>query len=92
MELDSDVEADFVSDDSAPKAKAKPKPKATTKVSKPASRPSAKPLINGDGNSASASGSNQFLTQAEIRKLDAKQEKKDAEDCFEFLKDIRDVS
>jgi hypothetical protein len=33
-----------------------------------------------------------FMTQAERSKLDAKQNKRDEQDCFGFLRDLRDVS
>jgi L-2-hydroxyglutarate oxidase LhgO len=33
-----------------------------------------------------------FLTQAEQRAQGAKKDKKEAEECYEFLKEVRDVS
>lgn len=33
-----------------------------------------------------------FMTQAERSKIDAKEKKAAEQDCFEFLKDLKDVS
>lgn len=70
----------------APKATEK---KATTSwnASNTPSRPSSKP-ISREGSSKSASDF--LLTKAERKKLQAKEDKRENEKCFEFLEDIRD--
>ncbi|KAL7425166.1 DNA mismatch repair protein msh6 [Cryptotrichosporon argae] len=55
-----------------------------------ASRPGPTPLRRQGSGSASASSSNFMLTAAERRKIEAKEEKEQNEDCFEFLRDIQD--
>lgn len=73
----------------------KPKPRAKTQH-----RPPPKPLTSGGGASASGrsglhSGSaagGGFMTQAERSKIDAKEKKAAEQDCFEFLRDLKDVS
>ncbi len=71
--------------------------KTSSSQSKP-KRPLPRPL-GGSSSSSSrlasgngGSGSNAFITQAERSKLDAKEKKREEQDCFEFLKDLRDVS
>lgn len=54
------------------------------------SRPSIKKV--GTGESGKAGGSSSFLTAAEQAALEKKSEKKEKEDPFDFLKDVRDVS
>lgn len=67
---------------------------APKKSKKPVRPPLKKDKSGGANTSASGAGggSNSFLTAAEQRALDKKSEKKSAEDAFEFLKDVRDVS
>lgn len=61
-------------------------------------RPPPRPLGNANGNSGQkksnggVSGSGGFLTQAERGRMEAKEKKRAEEDCFEFLKDLMDVS
>ena len=43
------------------------------------------------GAQASSSGGGAFLTKAEQRAEGTKQDKKESEECFSFLKDVRDV-
>ncbi|KAG9034241.1 DNA mismatch repair protein msh6 [Tulasnella sp. JGI-2019a] len=81
----SEMEVDIGSDDDddeedAPKKKKVAKPKQQTKSSRPPPKPSA----------GTQSGSNLFLTEAERRTQETKQEKKGAEECYSFLLDIRD--
>lgn len=54
-----------------------------------ASRPSIRP--SGAGSSSKGSNSTSFLTKAELKRQDDKETKKAGEDCFDFLKDPRDV-
>ncbi|ODN76137.1 hypothetical protein L202_06063 [Cryptococcus amylolentus CBS 6039] len=65
------------------KIKAKPKPKAVPKKAA-ASRPAPKPTQGGQSESHS------FLTTAERKKLQAKEDKRDGEQCFDFLTEIKD--
>lgn len=65
-----------------------------TKTSAP-QRPPAKPLtgnVSGSGRLNSGSGAGGFMTQAERSKIDAKEKKAAEQDCFEFLRDLKDVS
>ena len=63
------------------------------KKSKKSARPPPKKSQSSAANTAgTGGGSNSFLTAAEKRALDKKSEKKSADDPFEFLKDVRDVS
>lgn len=76
-------------------------PSSSTNTQKTPTRPPVRPLGNGSNksagkrsglNSAGGGGSGGFLTQAERIRLEAKEKKRAEEDCFEFLKDLRDVS
>ncbi|KLT40648.1 putative mismatch repair-related protein [Cutaneotrichosporon oleaginosum] len=63
--------------------------KATTSGgSTPASASRAPPLVS--RTSSSGGGSSLFLTAAERKKLQAKEDKREAETCFSFLNDIKD--
>lgn len=70
----------------------KPKPRARAQQ-----RPPPKPLTGGASTSGrfnhSGSGAGAgFMTQAERSKIDAKEKKAAEQDCFEFLRDLKDVS
>jgi hypothetical protein len=61
-------------------------------------RPPAKPLTGGTASSTTAaarmnsgSGVGGFMTQAERGKIDAKEKKAAEQDCFEFLRNLKDV-
>jgi hypothetical protein len=91
----SDAESDIPSEisDETPKKRKKPIPASksssngkTKSTPSSLSRPAPRPSTNGSG-----SNSNSFLTQAELRRLNEKEEKRAAEDCYDFIKDIRDV-
>ena len=78
-----------------------PSSSSSTNTQKTPTRPPVRPLGNGSNksagirsglNSAGGGGSGGFLTQAERSRLEAKEKKRAEEDCFEFLKDLRDVS
>lgn len=74
---------------------------SSTNTQKTPTRPPVRPLGSGSNksagkrsglNSAGGGGSGGFITQAERSRLEAKEKKRAEEDCFEFLKDLRDVS
>jgi DNA mismatch repair protein MSH6 len=73
---------------------------SSTNTQKTPTRPPVRPLGNGSNKSAgkrsglnsAGGGSGGFITQAERSRLEAKEKKRAEEDCFEFLKDLRDVS
>ena len=78
-------------------ASSSPAPRAGPS-STPASRPGPKPLTHGHGEEidsrrgkSGGGGSDSFLlTQAEKRKIQARDDKRESEQCFDFLVDIRD--
>ncbi|WVO23631.1 uncharacterized protein IAS62_004986 [Cryptococcus decagattii] len=65
------------------KAKAKPSVASKKSISTPV-RPGPKPIAN------KGSESNSFLTAAERKKIQAKEDKRESEQCFDFLANIRD--
>ncbi|XAO26442.1 hypothetical protein I312_105279 [Cryptococcus bacillisporus CA1280] len=65
------------------KAKAKPSVPSKKPMSTPV-RPGPKPIAN------KGSESNSFLTAAERKKIQAKEDKRESEQCFDFLVNIRD--
>jgi hypothetical protein len=70
-----------------------PPKKASKSNNKAPARPPAKPLAgNPSGSGRMHSGSGAFMTQAERSKIDAKEKKAAEQDCFEFLRDLKDVS
>ncbi|WVQ80465.1 hypothetical protein IAT38_002570 [Cryptococcus sp. DSM 104549] len=81
-------------------ASASPTPPPKKKSSKPAAKPAAKKTL-GSGSAtparpgprpsgAASSDASSFLTAAERKKIQAKEDKRDGEECFDFLVDIRD--
>ncbi|CED82378.1 Mismatch repair ATPase MSH6 (MutS family) [Phaffia rhodozyma] len=83
-EFDKYEPDDSFSAEDTPKAKSKQqKPKAPT-------RPPPRPIPSGTSSSNTGNGSNSMLTAAEQRKQQNKDDKKAAEDCFDFLKTIKD--
>ncbi|KAG8987176.1 DNA mismatch repair protein msh6, partial [Tulasnella sp. 427] len=78
MDVDSEEE-----DDDEPVKKKPAKGKNGSKASRPPARPSAA--------GASASSTNLFLTEAERKTMSEKQDKKANEECYSFLKDIKDA-
>ena len=65
-------------------------PKAKKGKTGKSGRPALKKIQSGD--TAPSGGNNSFLTAAERRAKERKEDKKTAEDPFEFLRDVRDVS
>ncbi|WWC57859.1 uncharacterized protein I303_100394 [Kwoniella dejecticola CBS 10117] len=76
----------FVAPTSVPK-----KPTTSWNVAESSSRPGPRPLPNGKGKSAQSNNSEtMFLTRAELSKLEAKEQQRASETCFDFLKDPKD--
>ena len=80
----SDYDLDSISESDAPK-----KSSTKKKASQPA-RPALKKSQTGE--SGRSGGSNAFLTAAEQRAKERKEEKTSTESPYEFLKDVRDVN
>ncbi|KAG9048858.1 DNA mismatch repair protein msh6 [Tulasnella sp. UAMH 9824] len=78
MDVDSDED-----DDDEPVKKKSAKAKGGSKPSRPPARPSAV--------GASTSSTNLFMTDAERKTMSVKQDKKANEECYSFLKDIKDA-
>ena len=84
----SDFESSMTEMDSA--SEVSDAPKKTKKSTSKATRPSLKK--GGSSEKGKPGGSTSFLTAAEQAALEKKSDKKEKEDPFEFLKDVRDVS
>lgn len=75
----------YVFDPSIPSSSAKP-------VGTHTPRPSARPTPSKASSSRMSGQGDSFMTQAERAKLEAKEKKKETENCFDFLTNIKDVS
>ncbi|KIO19597.1 hypothetical protein M407DRAFT_30749 [Tulasnella calospora MUT 4182] len=79
----SGMDVDSEEDDDEPVKKKSANAKGGSKASRPPARPSAA--------GASTSSTNLFMTDAERKTMSVKQDKKANEECYAFLKDIRDA-
>ncbi|KAJ9117461.1 hypothetical protein QFC22_004311 [Naganishia vaughanmartiniae] len=94
---ETDEEETFTSKKSASKAKSTTTSNNRAKAAIP-QRPPVKPLAGGNASSTrmnSGSGvggaGGGFMTQAERSKIDAKEKKAAEQDCFEFLRNLKDI-
>ncbi|KAH7092791.1 DNA mismatch repair protein Msh6 [Auriculariales sp. MPI-PUGE-AT-0066] len=84
---DNNASEDEGSVESAPKSKKKAAPAKSTKAKSSSSKSIAASVPSG---SRMASSDNVFLTKAEQRVQDKKDDKKANEECYSFLKDVKD--